>query len=202
MNAGPMAFMRGLTFPGGQQPIIRGNGVYLRYPRVADFFAWARLRDESRDFLMPWEPSWATDELTKGAFRRRLKRYARETRHDTAYAFFVFRDEDDALLGGCTLSNVRRGVTQCCALGYWVGERFARQGYMNSAVRVLIPFIFKTLGLHRIEAACLPTNEPSKSLLVKAGFRQEGLAKAYLQIDGEWRDHALFALLAEEAQLA
>jgi ribosomal-protein-alanine N-acetyltransferase len=197
-----MAFMRGLTFPGGQQPIIRGNGVYLRYPRVADFFAWARLRDESRDFLMPWEPSWATDELTKGAFRRRLKRYARETRHDTAYAFFVFRDEDDALLGGCTLSNVRRGVTQCCALGYWVGERFARQGYMNSAVRVLIPFIFKTLGLHRIEAACLPTNEPSKSLLVKAGFRQEGLAKAYLQIDGEWRDHALFALLAEEAQLA
>ena len=202
MNAGPMAFMRGLTFPGGQQPIIRGNGVYLRYPRVADFFAWARLRDESRDFLMPWEPSWATDELTKGAFRRRLKRYARETRHDTAYAFFVFRDEDDALLGGCTLSNVRRGVTQCCALGYWVGERFARQGYMNSAVRVLVPFIFKTLGLHRIEAACLPTNEPPKSLLAKAGFRQEGLAKAYLQIDGEWRDHALFALLAEEAQLA
>jgi len=197
-----MAFMRGLTFPGGQQPIIRGEGVYLRYPRVADFFAWARLRDESRAFLMPWEPSWATDELTKGAFRRRLKRYARETRHDTAYAFFVFRAEDDALLGGCTLSNVRRGVTQCCALGYWVGERFARQGYMNAAVRVLIPFIFKTLGLHRIEAACLPTNEPSKSLLAKAGFRQEGLAKAYLQIDGEWRDHVLFALLADEAQLA
>lgn len=202
MNTGPMAFMRGLTFPGGQQPIIRGEGVYLRYPRVADFFAWARLRDESRAFLMPWEPSWATDELTKGAFRRRLKRYARETRHDTAYAFFVFRAEDDALLGGCTLSNVRRGVTQCCALGYWVGERFARQGYMNAAVRVLIPFIFKTLGLHRIEAACLPTNEPSKSLLAKAGFRQEGLAKAYLQIDGEWRDHVLFALLADEAQLA
>ncbi len=197
-----MAFMRGLTFPGGQQPVIRGEGVYMRYPRMADFLAWSRVRGESRAFLSPWEPVWASDELTKGAFRRRLKRYARETRHDTAYAFLVFRDEDDALIGGCTLSNVRRGVTQCCALGYWVGERFARQGYMHAAVRALVPFIFKTLGLHRIEAACLPSNEPSKMLLAKTGFRQEGIAKRYLLINGEWRDHVQFALLADEARLA
>jgi ribosomal-protein-alanine N-acetyltransferase len=201
MNSGPMAFMRGLTFPGGQQPVIRGENVYLRYPRVPDFFAWSRLRSESREFLVPWEPSWATDELSKGAFRRRLKKYQRETRLDSAYAFFVFRTEDNALLGGCTLSNVRRGVTQCCALGYWVGERFARQGYMFDAVRALVPFIFKTLGLHRIEAACLPSNDPSKSLLGKVGFREEGLARRYLQINGEWQDHVLFALLVDEARL-
>jgi hypothetical protein len=73
VSRGPMAaFMRGLTFPGGQQPVIRGDGVYLRYPRVADFVAWSKLRAESRAFLSPWEPSWATDELSKGAFRRRL----------------------------------------------------------------------------------------------------------------------------------
>ncbi len=178
-----------------------GENVYLRYPRVADFFAWSRLRSESREFLVPWEPSWATDELSKGAFRRRLKKYQRETRLDSAYAFFVFRADDNALLGGCTLSNVRRGVTQCCALGYWMGERFARQGYMFDAVRALVPFIFKTLGLHRIEAACLPSNDPSKSLLAKAGFREEGLARRYLQINGEWQDHVLFALLADEARL-
>ena len=201
MNPGPMAFMRGLTFPGGQQPVIRGENVYLRYPRVADFLAWARLRHESRPFLAPWEPQWTTDELTKGAFRRRLKKYQRESRLDAAYAFFVFRSDDHTLLGGCTLSNVRRGVTQCCALGYWVGERFARQGYMFDAVRALVPFIFKTLGLHRIEAACLPSNDPSRSLLAKVGFREEGLAKRYLQINGEWQDHVLFALLAEEARL-
>jgi ribosomal-protein-alanine N-acetyltransferase len=201
MNSGPMAFMRGLTFPGGQQPVVRGESVYLRYPRVPDFLAWSRLRSESREFLVPWEPSWATDELTKGAFRRRLKKYQRETRLDSAYAFFVFRTEDNALIGGCTLSNVRRGVTQCCALGYWVGERFARQGYMFDAVRALVPFIFKTLGLHRIEAACLPSNDPSRSLLAKAGFREEGLARRYLQINGEWQDHVLFALLADEARL-
>ncbi|MBV8977435.1 MAG: GNAT family N-acetyltransferase [Alphaproteobacteria bacterium] len=193
-----MAFMRGLTFPGGQQPIINGHQVYLRYPRVSDYPAWAAIRSESRDFLSPWEPVWASDELSKGAFRRRIKRYQKETRADTAYAFFVFRQGDDALMGGCTLSNVRRGVTQCCALGYWIGQRFARQGFMFDAVRALIPFVFSTLGLHRIEAACLPSNQPSQNLLSKAGFRREGLARGYLQIDGEWRDHALFALLADD----
>lgn len=196
-----MAFMRGLTFPGGQLPVIRGKGVHLRYPRVPDYAAWARLRDESREFLAPWEPSWATDELSKGAFRRRLKRYQHDARLDMAYAFFVFRNVDEALLGGCTLSNVRRGVVQCCALGYWVGERYARQGYMSDAVHALIPFIFGTLGLHRIEAACLPENQPSRSLLAKAGFREEGRALRYLQINGEWRDHLLFALLEDEARL-
>jgi len=202
MNTGPMAFMRGLTFPGGQQPIIKGGGVYLCYPRIADFPAWARLRGESRAFLSPWEPVWASDELTKGAFRRRIKRYQKEARLDSAYAFFVFRAEDDVLMGGCTLSNVRRGVTQCCALGYWIGERFSRQGYMYEAVRALVPFIFATLGLHRIEAACLPSNQASQSLLAKVGFRQEGVALRYLQINGEWRDHVLFALLADEAQVS
>ncbi|HEV7959801.1 MAG TPA: GNAT family protein [Rhizomicrobium sp.] len=201
MHSRPMAFMRGLTFPGGQQPVIRGREVYLRYPRIGDYAHWARLRGESREFLSKWEPAWADDELTKGAFRRRIKRYHKETRLDSAYVFFVFRLSDDMLIGGCTLSNVRRGVTQCCALGYWIGAPYARQGYMTDAMAVLIPFVFGTLGLHRIEAACLPENEASRNLLTKAGFREEGLAKRYLLINGEWSDHVLFALLEDEASL-
>lgn len=196
-----MAFMRGLTFPGGQRPVIRGQRVYLRYPRPVDYAAWAKLREESREFLVPWEPLWSSDELSRGAFRRRLRRYQHDARQDMAYAFFVLRGEDDALMGGCTLSNVRRGVVQCCALGYWIGERFARQGYTLDAVRALVPFIFGTLGLHRIEAACLPENLPSRNLLARAGFREEGQALRYLQINGEWRDHVLFALLEDEARL-
>lgn len=196
----PIAFMRGLTFPGGQLPVIRGDGVYLRYPRAADYLAWSKLRGESRDFLTPWEPIWADDELTRGAFRRRIKRYQKETRLDSAYVFFVLRESDDTLLGGCTLSNVRRGVTQCCTLGYWVGQRFARQGYMSKAVKALIPFVFRTLGLHRIEAACLTDNEASRSLLTRCGFSQEGVARRYLLINGRWADHLLFALLKEDAQ--
>ena len=197
----PIAFMRGLTFPDGQQPVIRGQGIYLRYPRIGDYLAWARLRGESREFLTPWEPVWADDELTRGAFRRRIKRYQKETRLDSAYVFFVLRQSDDALLGGCTLSNVRRGVTQCCTMGYWIGAKFARQGYMTNAVKALVPFVFKTLGLHRIEAACLVDNEASKNLLARTGFRQEGLARRYLLINGQWADHLLFALLKEEAPL-
>ena len=197
----PIAFMRGLTFPGGQQPVIRGDGIYLRYPRIADYLDWSKLRGESREFLTPWEPVWADDELTRGSFRRRIKRYQKETRQDSAYVFFVLRESDDALLGGCTLSNVRRGVTQCCTMGYWIGAKFARQGYMTNAVKALIPFVFKTLGLHRIEAACLVDNEASKSLLGRTGFRQEGSARRYLLINGRWADHLLFALLKEEASL-
>ena len=197
----PIAFMRGLTFPGGQQPVIRGQGIYLRYPRIADYPIWAKLRGESRDFLTPWEPVWSDDELTRGAFRRRIKRYQKETRLDSAYVFFVLRESDDVLLGGCTLSNVRRGVTQCCTLGYWIGAKFARQGYMTGAVKALVPFVFRTLGMHRIEAACVPENEPSRKLLARVGFREEGLARRYLLINGEWADHLLFALLKEEAQL-
>ena len=197
----PIAFMRGLTFPGGQQPVIRGQGIYLRYPRMADFPVWAKLRAESREFLTPWEPVWADDELTRGAFRRRIKRYQKETRLDSAYVFFVLRKTDNALIGGCTLSNVRRGVTQCCTLGYWVGEPYARQGYMTEAIKALLPFVFRTLGLHRIEAACLTANDASRSLLLRCGFREEGLARRYLLINGVWSDHLLFALLADEAPL-
>ena len=201
MKKSPIAFMRGLTFPGGQQPVIAGANVYLRYPRIGDYPAWAKLRGESRQFLSPWEPVWADDELTRGAFRRRIKRYQKETRQDSAYVFFVLRESDDALLGGVTLSNVRRGVTQCCTLGYWIGAKFARKGYMTQAVKALVPFVFRTLGLHRIEAACLTDNDASKKLLARTGFRQEGLARRYLLINGAWADHLLFALLKDEAQL-
>lgn len=201
IKQGTIAFMRGLTFPGGQQPVINGENVYLRYPRMADYVEWAKLRGASRQFLTPWEPVWPDDELTRGAFRRRIKRYHKETRLDSAYVFFVVRKTDNALVGGCTLSNVRRGVTQSCTLGYWIGESFARQGYMTDAIRALLPFVFRTLGLHRLEAACLTANAASKALLARCGFREEGLARRYLLINGVWSDHLLFALLADEARL-
>ena len=192
-------FTRGMIFPGGREPVLRGDGVSLRYPQMSDYAQWSRLRDESREFLAPWEPTWAPDELTRAAFRRRLRRYQREIRSDLAYPFLLFRTPDDFLMGGCTLSNVRRGVTQSAAVGYWVGGRYARQGHMFAALNAMLPFVFGVLGLHRLEAACIPENEPSRSLLLKVGFREEGRARSYLQINGEWRDHILFALLEDDA---
>lgn len=179
-------------------PVLRGARIYLRPPQPGDWTEWARLRTESRPFLTPWEPTWATDELTRNAFRRRLRRYARDSREGYGYAFFVFRGGDQALLGGLTLSNVRRGVTQSCSLGYWMGKPYAGQGYMTDALGTVLKFVFDDLGLHRLEAACLPSNEPSKAVLRRVGFAEEGMARQYLKIDGTWRDHALFAILASD----
>jgi ribosomal-protein-alanine N-acetyltransferase len=192
-------FMRGMIFPGGREPVLQGEGVTLRYPEMGDFAQWAELRGQSRAFLSDWEPVWAPDELTRAAFRRRLRRYQREIRNDLAYPFLVFRKADNVLIGGCTLTNVRRGVTQSAAIGYWIGVNHARQGHMYAVLKTIRPFVFELLGLHRLEAACIPENEASRNLLVKAGFHEEGRARRYLQINGEWRDHILFALLADDA---
>lgn len=179
-------------------PILLGDHVLLRYPQMSDFESWSELREASRGFLAPWEPTWPPDDLTRNAFRRRLRRYAQESRQDTSYAFFVFDRENGPLVGGCTLSNVRRGVAQAVSLGYWMGERHSGKGMMRDAVRTLIPFVFDRLGMHRLEAACLPSNERSTRLLLGLGFTQEGLARRFLKINGTWQDHLLFALLDED----
>jgi ribosomal-protein-alanine N-acetyltransferase len=173
---------------------IEGLGVRLRPPRAADYPEWRELRAGSRAFLQPWEPTWPDDDLSRAAFRRRLLAYARDREAGAAYPFFVFRAEDDVLTGGITLSNVRRGVAQMASVGYWCGRPFTRQGHTLAAVRLACDFAFRTLALHRLEAACIPENAPSRRLLARAGFAEEGYAKAYLKINGIWRDHVLFGL--------
>ena len=152
----------------------------------------------SRDFLTPWEPIWPADDLTRGAFRRRLRRYAEDLRNEQAYPFFLFRKDDNVLVGGLTLSNIRRGVAQAGSLGYWIGAPFTRRGHMTAAVRAFIPFAFGALRLHRLEAACIPTNTASVRLLESTGFGREGLAREYLCINGVWQDHLLFARVNDQ----
>jgi len=192
-----MAFLRS-TSPHDNDPVLKGEGVWLRYPQMKDYSEWARLREKSRHFLQPWEPEWSNDELSRAAYRRRLRYYHREIRDGTGYAFFLFRSGDKRLLGGITLTNVRRGVSQSVSIGYWVGAPYSRQGYMTAAIRVTIPFVFDTLGFHRLEAACLPCNAPSSGLLEKCGFMYEGLARQYLKINGIWQDHLLYAIIEED----
>ncbi len=179
-------------------PLLNGRRVFLRTPNLEDFSEWAALRERSRAFLTPWEPVWQPGDLTRASFRRRIRRYHQEIREGRGYAFLIFGKETDALLGGVTLTNVRRGVTQSCSIGYWMGEPFAGKGFMKDAVETVIPFIFNRLGLHRIEAACLPDNAASIRLLEGIGFQREGFAREYLCINGKWRDHILFGLLAED----
>ena len=192
-----MAFFRSVSFS-ETLPIIDGGGVTLRPPQMADYAEWAAVREQSRGFLTPWEPTWPGDDLTRPAFRRRLRRYAEDLRSDQSYALFIFRTSDNGLVGGLTLANVRRGVAQAGSLGYWIGKPFARQGYMLAAVRALVPFAFGPLRLHRLEAACIPTNAASIGLLEKSRFTREGYAREYLCINGMWQDHLLFARLKND----
>lgn len=189
-----MAFLR--SVPHHPAPgVIRAGRVLLRVPTMSDHAQWSQLREISRDFLSPFEPIWPADDLTRLAFRRRMRRYTREIRNGSGYPFFIFSPDGDTLLGGLTLSQVQRGVTQSAALGYWMGAPYAGRGLMSEAVRAIVGFAFETLHLNRVEAACLPANAASIALLEKIGFSREGYARRYLCIDGNWQDHLLYALL-------
>lgn len=189
-----MAFLRNYAFLDAE-PVLQSGRVMMRLPVLSDYAEWVQLRSVSRSFLEPWEPTWPRDDLTRPAFRQRVRRYNRDMRDDYAYAFFIFCQQSGQLVGGLTLSNVRRGVAQSASVGYWVGLPFAGKGYLTEALTTAVGFAFESLRLHRVEAACLPHNEASRRLLLKVGFSEEGYARQYLKINGRWQDHLLFALL-------
>lgn len=190
-----MVFLRS-PFAPDPPPVLRNTTVEMRSPETSDYEAWADLRLRSREFLAPWEPVWPSNDLTRAAFRSRIKRYWREIEDDAAYPFFIFSTGERQLLGALTFSNVRRGVAQTASLGYWIGAPYARRGLMTSAIGLAMGFAFEHLQLHRIEAACLPNNAASIALLARCGFEREGLARRYLKIAGLWQDHLLFARIS------
>lgn len=177
---------------------IETERMTLRPPVHSDFRAWTQLRAHSMDYLTPWEPSWAIDHLSRKAFTNRVYWAQRSVSGGTALPLFLIRREDEQLLGAITLDNIRRGPAQAGTLGYWTGEPFARQGYMREAILTLVHHAFTRLDLSRIEAACLPENKASRGLLEKSGFKYEGVAQSYLQIDGRWRTHVLYAALRSD----
>lgn len=179
-------------------PVLSTKNLTLRLPQMGDFVAWSSLRQISRDRLIPFEPEWAGNELSRDAFRNRLRFYQREFRDNTGYPFFIFTGEGEKLVGGVTLSNVRRGVTQSASIGYWIGQPYQNNGFMSEAVAALLKYAFEDLSLHRIEAASLPDNHASRRVLAKNGFQREGLARQYLRINGRWQDHVLYSVIEDD----
>jgi [ribosomal protein S5]-alanine N-acetyltransferase len=177
---------------------ISGRDHFYRLPRNSDYRTWYMLRSESRSFLEKWEPSWEPDSLTESSFRARVIRANQEFASGIALPLFLFDRERGELLGGLTIGHIRRGASQSCMIGYWMGERHAGKGHMTAAIGLAIEHIFERLNLHRIEAACIPDNERSTRLLEKAGFEREGYMRDYLKIRGEWRDHILYALVSNK----
>jgi [ribosomal protein S5]-alanine N-acetyltransferase len=176
-----------------QQDRIDGDGVFLRQPTMDDFQQWRAERLASAEFLKPWEPEWQSDELTTMSFRQRIRHYRELRNGDNGYPFFIFATEAGTFLGAATLHHVKRGVSQSATLGYWVGKAHTRQSVMSRTLQALLPYAHSELRLHRVEAACLPRNQASISLLEKSGFEREGYAKSYLKIAGQWEDHILWS---------
>ncbi len=177
---------------------VETDRMSLRPPQHADYRAWSDLRQDSSAFLQPWEPTWAPDHLTRRSFTNRVYWAQRSVRNETALPLFMFRREDETLIGAITLDNIRRGPAQSATLGYWVGARHARQGYMREAIEGLVHHAFHRLDLSRVEAACLPENVASRGALEKSGFKYEGVAQSYLQIAGRWRNHVLYSNLRSD----
>jgi len=177
---------------------LRGRRVSLRLPQMRDYSAWYQLRRQSQEFLKPFEPRWTEADLGRRVYAMRVRRARQEAEQGTDYTFFVFlNDGTGTLVGGITLSNIRRRAAQFVNLGYWMGQPYAGQGLMTEAVEMALRFVFETLDLHRAHAAFLPHNMASRRVLEKNGFIEEGFAERYLQIDGRWEDHVLMGLTRE-----
>lgn len=170
----------------------------LRPPIHSDFRHWAALRHDSQDFLTPWEPTWAADHLSRKSFTNRVYWAQRAISNGTSLPLFLVRRSDEVLMGAITLDNIRRGPAQAGTTGYWIGAQFARQGYMREAIEAVVHYAFTTLDLSRIEAGCLPENKASRGLLERCGYKYEGVAQSYLQINGRWRNHVLYANLRHD----
>lgn len=196
-----MAFLRHGLFE-DTEPVIDGPGIRLRPYLSTDYPAWAELRALSRPHLQPWEPLWPRDDLTKAGYRRRIRHYQREMRDDLGYAFGLFESSTGAIVGGVSLSNLRRGVTQSAMLGYWMGLPHAGRGLMTEAVRLMLGHAFGPLRLHRIEAVTQPANTPSIRVLEKCGFTREGYLRGAIKINGAWADHVLYATLVNDGREA
>ena len=172
--------------------------MVLRPPMHVDFRPWSDLRRQSAEFLQPWEPSWSADHLTRKGFVNRVYWANRSIAQGTAVPLFLVRREGNLVIGAITLDNIRRGPSQAGTIGYWIGAEHSRQGYMQEALTALVHYAFEVLDLSRLESACLPENAASRALLEKCGYKYEGVAQSYLQINGRWRNHVLYANLRRD----
>lgn len=178
--------------------IVETERLSLRLPQMHDHRAWVSARKTSSDFLQQWEPVWASDHFSRSAFSNRVYWARKSFDNGKGLPLFIVERETQALVGAITLDNIRRGPAQAGTLGYWIGRDHARQGFMTEAIQAVVHHAFTALDLSRIEAATLPENQASRGLLEKAGFKYEGVAQAYLQIQGRWRTHVLYANLRHD----
>ena len=169
--------------------IKSGTRVTLRRPTLADTDEFITLMRQSQSLHHPW----CFPPNTKKAFAKYVKSRARENQD----GFLLCHAQSHAIMGVINLNEIVRGCFQSAYLGYYNGAPFAGQGYMREALTLVIELAFHELGLHRLEANIQPNNTASIALVKRCGFHKEGFSPCYLKIDGAWRDHERWAILAD-----
>ena len=178
---------------------VPGGLVSLRPVRLRDGAVWSRIRLADQAHLEPWEPvsevNWEVRHAISSwpSICSGLRAEARKGRM-LPYAIEL----DGAFCGQLTIGNVTHGALRSAWIGYWVAKERNSGGVATAAVALGLDHGFGPVGLHRIEATVRPENAPSRAVLAKAHFREEGLLKRYLEVDGGWRDHLLVAITIEE----
>ncbi|OBZ15298.1 acetyltransferase [Bacillus sp. FJAT-27264] len=173
------------------------KGIYLSPLALKDAEELLALRLRNRIAHQPFEPKRDDDFFTLEAQQQHISLRTADAEQDRAYMFGIYA-LDGKLIGQITLSNVARGVAQYADLGYFIDKDTEGKGYMTAAVRLVLEYAFRALGLHRVQAGILLHNEGSRRVLKKNGFQAEGVARKYLKINGEYQDHQTFSILADE----
>jgi [ribosomal protein S5]-alanine N-acetyltransferase len=164
---------------------------------MRDARAWKEARRRNAAWLRPWEATVPPgDDTAPRTFRGLVRDLRRQARERRALPFAV--TVDDQFAGQLTVTNIVGGSARWAQVGYWIDQRFAGQGVMPTAVALVVDYCLLELGLHRVEVAIRPENTASLRVVEKLGFTEVGYAPRYLHIDGDWRDHRLFAITAEE----
>jgi [ribosomal protein S5]-alanine N-acetyltransferase len=175
--------------------------IVLRAPKATDIAELRGLLIRNAEHLRPWSPSPPPGTNPAGftELGRSIARHRRDWKAGSGYVFVMqLRVPREPLVGRIALTSVTRGPFQSAQLGYWMDAGHVRRGLMSEAVDATLGFAFERLGLHRLQAAVMPTNHASRAILQKRGFREEGYAERYLRIAGKWEDHVLYGLTLEE----
>ncbi|MEK3790239.1 GNAT family protein [Paenibacillus sp. FSL R7-0204] len=173
------------------------QGIYLSLLELTDAEELLSLRLRNRTAHQQFEPLRSEDYFTLESQRQLINQRILDAQQDSAYMFGIYLLSGE-LIGQITISNVVRGVGQFCDIGYLIDHEQQGQGYTSAAVHLILGYAFRSLGLHRVQAAILPHNNGSRRVLEKNGFQAEGLARRFIRINGEWQDHRTYAILAEE----
>lgn len=178
---------------------LRYGRVGLRPPRLRDATTWSGLRLRNEAWLSQWEPTsadpWAVRH-SMGSWPSALGSLRRLARAGVLLPFMI--TYDDELVGQLTVNNIVRGALRSAQIGYWVDREHAGRGIVTTAVALVTDHCFGPVGLHRVEVDIRPENNPSRRVVAKLGFREEGYLVRYLDIDGAWRDHVTYALTVED----